>query len=138
MLFQHKLTITTQGRGIFNITDEVAKFIAQADVTMGLCHVFLHHTSASLILCENADPLVQRDLEAFMQRLIPDGDPLCQHIAEGPDDMPAHIRSVLTSNFLVVPITEQRLDLGTWQGIYIWEHRLRSYQRKITVTIQGG
>ena len=138
MLFQFKLTITTQGRGIFNITDEITKCILQSDVTMGLCHVFLHHTSASLILCENADPLVQRDLEAFMQRLIPDGDPLCKHTAEGPDDMPAHIRSVLTSNFLMVPITGQRLDLGTWQGIYLWEHRLRSYERKITVTVQGG
>lgn len=137
MFKQYKFDLTTQGRGIVNITDKVAHFVAEANVTIGLCHVFLHHTSASLILCENADPLVQQDLEAFMSRLVPDGDPINQHIAEGPDDMPSHVRAILTTNFLIVPITDKQLALGTWQGIYLWEHRLRSHHRKITVTVQG-
>lgn len=137
MLIQKKLTLQTPGRGIIQITDDINRYVMESHISTGLCHVFLHHTSASLILCENADPLVQRDLEAFMQRLIPDGDPLCQHIAEGPDDMPAHVRTVLTSSFLQIPITDRQLALGTWQGVYIWEHRLRSYQRKLTVTLQG-
>lgn len=137
MLAQYKFEITTPGRGIINITDEVAKFVGQGSVETGLCHIFLHHTSASMLLCENFDPLVQKDLEAFMLRLVPDGDPLYEHTEEGPDDMPSHVRSVLTTNFIVVPITNHKLDLGKWQGIYLWEHRLRSHLRKITVTIQG-
>src|SRR5580658_8209579 len=116
MYKQYKFEIITPGRGLINITDEVAKQVATANVATGLCHVFIHHTSASLILCENVDPLVQSDLEAFMQRLIPDGDPLYKHIDEGPDDMPAHIRSVLTQSFLLVPISDYKLALGTWQG----------------------
>lgn len=137
MLAQYKFEITTPGRGIINITDEVAKFVGQRSVETGLCHIFLHHTSASMLLCENFDPLVQKDLEAFMLRLVPDGDPLYEHTEEGPDDMPSHVRSVLTTNFIVVPITNHKLDLGKWQGIYLWEHRLRSHLRKVTVTIQG-
>jgi len=137
MLVQCHFSVSTPGRGILNITDEVAALVAKANVTTGLCHVFLHHTSASLILCENADHLVQRDLEAFMSRLVPDGDDLYQHTYEGPDDMPAHVRTVLTSSFLTIPITANQLGLGTWQGIYLWEHRLRSHQRKLTVTVQG-
>lgn len=137
MLAQYKFEITTPGRGIINITDEVAKFVGQGSVETGLCHIFLHHTSASMLLCENFDPLVQKDLEAFMLRLVPDGDPLYEHTEEGPDDMPSHVRSVLTTNFIVVPITNHKLDLGKWQGIYLWEHRLRSHLRKVTVTIQG-
>ena len=137
MLSQYKFEITTPGRSIINITDEVAKFVEQGSVATGLCHIFLHHTSASLLLCENFDPLVQRDLEAFMARLVQDGDPLFQHIDEGPDDMSSHVRSVLTTNFIVVPVTAHKLDLGTYQGIYLWEHRMRSHQRKLTVTVQG-
>jgi secondary thiamine-phosphate synthase enzyme len=137
MLAQSKFEITTTGRGIFNITDEVAKLVEQGSVQTGLCHIFLHHTSASLILCENFDPQVQADLEAFMLRLVPDGDPLFQHIEEGPDDMPSHVRSVLTQNFIVVPVTDHKLDLGKWQGIYLYEHRIRSHLRKFTVTLQG-
>jgi len=137
MLAQSKFEITTTGRGIFNITDEVAKLVEQGSVQTGLCHIFLHHTSASLILCENFDPQVQADLEAFMLRLVPDGDPLFQHIEEGPDDMPSHVRSVLTQNFIVVPVTDHKLDLGKWQGIYLYEHRIRSHLRKLTVTLQG-
>lgn len=135
MLAQYKFEFTTTGRGIFNLTSEVAKFADHAET--GLCHVFLHHTSASLILCENYDPLVQKDLEAFMQRLVPDGDALFEHTEEGPDDMPSHVRSVLTTNFIVVPISNHKLDLGKFQGIYLWEHRLRGHVRKLTVTIQG-
>lgn len=134
---QYKLEMTTPGRGFINITDEVAHFVAQAAVTTGLCHIFLHHTSASLVICENADPLVQRDLEAFMLRLTPDGDPLFKHIDEGPDDMPSHVRTILTSSFLMLPITDQKLALGTWQSIYLWEHRLKPHHRKVTVTVQG-
>ncbi len=137
MLVQSKFEITTTGRGIVNITDEVAKLVEQGPVQTGLCHIFLHHTSASLILCENFDPQVQADLEAFMLRLVPDGDPLFKHIEEGPDDMPSHVRSVLTQNFITVPVTNHKLDLGRWQGIYLYEHRLRSHLRKMTVTVYG-
>ncbi len=137
MYSQYQLVIQTPKRAIINITDEIEKCVKKSNVNIGLCHVFIHHTSASLILCENADPLVQRDLEVFMQRLIPDGDPICHHVDEGPDDMPSHIRTVLTTSFLDIPITDKKLALGTWQGIYLWEHRLRSYQRKLTVTIRG-
>jgi len=137
MYKQYKIEITTPGRGFINITDEVANCVADANVATGLCHVFLHHTSASLSLCENHDPLVQKDLDAFMLRLIPDGDPLYEHIAEGPDDMPSHVRTILTQSFLILPITNGKLGLGTWQGLYLWEHRLRSHHRKMTVTVQG-
>ncbi len=135
MLRQFKFDLKTPGRGFIDITDEIAKLTAQAGVTTGLCHIFLHHTSASLSLCENFDPLVQRDLEAFMQRLTPDGDPLFEHTAEGPDDMPSHVRTILTTSFLMIPVSNGKLDLGTYQGIYLWEHRLRSHHRKLTVTI---
>lgn len=137
MFKQYKFELTTPGRSIINITNQVANFVAEAKVITGLCHIFLHHTSASLIICENADEQVQLDLEAFMSRLVPDGDPINKHIAEGPDDMPSHVRSILTSNFLVVPITDGKLALGIWQGLYLWEHRLNSHHRKLTVTVQG-
>lgn len=137
MLKQYKFELTTPGREIINITENVAEFVKQAQVETGLCHVFLHHTSASLILCENFDPLVQEDLQAFMQRLVPDADPLYKHTDEGPDDMPSHVRSILTTNFVTVPVTDFRLDLGRWQGVYLWEHRLKSHHRKLTVTVFG-
>lgn len=137
MAAQYPLMIKTQGRGMINITHRIADLVAKADVSTGICHLFLHHTSASLILCENADPLVQSDLETFMQRITPDGDPHFQHNAEGPDDMPAHVRTMLTQSFLVVPVTANKLSLGTWQGIYLWEHRLNSFERKLTVTVLG-
>lgn len=135
--FQYHIEITTPGRGLIDITQEVAIRVNQAKVTTGLCHVFLHHTSASLTLCENFDPVVQRDLEAFMQRFIPDADPLYQHTVEGPDDMPSHVRTVLTQSFLVLPITEGRLALGRWQGLFLWEHRLQGHLRKMTMSVQG-
>lgn len=120
-----------------NVTDDVNEQVEKSGIKAGLCHVFLHHTSASIILCENADDLVQRDMEAFMHRLVPDADPIYQHVAEGPDDMPSHVRSILTQSFLVLPVKDNRLALGRWQGVYVWEHRLRSHHRKLTVTVQG-
>lgn len=135
---QYQFVIHTTGRGLINITNEVAARVNDAQMITGLCHLFLQHTSASLILCENADPIVQRDLEAFMQRLVPDGDALFQHIQEGDDDMPAHVRSVLTANFLSVPIMNMKLALGTWQGIFLWEHRLQGHSRHLILTILSG
>jgi secondary thiamine-phosphate synthase enzyme len=137
MIKQKTIEIETRGRGTYDITRDVAKCVAAAGIEVGLCHVFVHHTSASLMLCENADPSVRRDLEAFMARLAPDGDPAYEHDAEGPDDMPAHIRSVLTQTGLSLPVTRGRPGLGTWQGIYLWEHRSRGHHRRITVTVTG-
>lgn len=135
MLIQKYLQIATKGKEVINITDEITQQVDNANQATGLCHIFLHHTSASIILCENADPLVREDLETFFAKLIPDGDPIFKHTIEGPDDMPAHIRTVLTGSFLMIPITKHRLALGTWQGIYLWEHRIEPQQRKLTVTI---
>lgn len=137
MIRQTQLGFQTGGRGTTDITAEIESVIHETGVTTGLCNVFLQHTSASLILCENADPVVRRDLEAFMQRLVPDGDALFQHTTEGPDDMPAHVRSILTSNSLSLPISGGRCSLGTWQGVYLWEHRHHGYRRKVTVTVYG-
>lgn len=137
MIIQHSLIISTSGRGLFNVTAQIAEYVAESQIKTGLCHIFLHHTSASLILGENADPTVLLDLEQFMQRLIPDGDLAYTHTAEGPDDMPSHIRSVLTANSLTIPITHGQLALGTWQGIFIWEHRYKAHDRKMTLSIQG-
>lgn len=138
MLKQFQITIDTTGRGIFDITDVVAQYLHSTKVDNGLCNIFIHHTSASLIICENADPQVQKDLDAFMQRLVPDGDELFKHTQEGDDDMPAHVRTILTTSFLTIPISDCKLGLGTWQGIYVWEHRLKAYKRKLTITILDG
>jgi secondary thiamine-phosphate synthase enzyme len=135
MITQHILHVQTEGRGLVNITQQIEYLVTHATIETGLCHLFLHHTSASLIICENADQTVQKDLEAFMQRLVRDGDPLFQHTLEGPDDMSAHVRTVLTQSSLTIPITQHQLALGTWQGIFLWEHRYKGYQRKITVTL---
>jgi len=134
---QETLEVATGGRGTYDISDEVGRIVARSGARIGLCHVFLHHTSASLMLCENADPAVRTDLQAFMDRIVPDGDPLFQHTAEGPDDMPAHVKSVLTDTGLLVPISDGRPALGTWQGIYLWEHRHADHHRRLTVTVQG-
>ncbi len=132
-----KFTVVSRGRGAYEISDEVQRRVHSCGLVRGICHVFIHHTSASLILCENADPEVRRDLERFMARLAPDGDPLFRHDAEGADDMPAHVRTVLTQSTLTLPVADARCDLGTWQGIYLWEHRTGSFRRSITVTVQG-
>ena len=134
---QETFSLKTHGRGTFDITTSVARIVDASDVVTGTCHVFLHHTSASLILSENADPDVRVDLETFMRRIAPDNDAEYIHTAEGPDDMPAHVRSVLTGNDLTVPVSEGACALGTWQGIYLWEHRTASHQRRITVTVTG-
>lgn len=135
MTKQSQLHIATPGRSMIEITKEIKQVVAQSEVTTGLCHIYIHHTSASLLISENHDPVVLRDLEAFMQRLSPDGDDLFQHIEEGPDDMPSHVRSALTQTFLTIPITDKKLALGTWQGIFLWEHRLRANKRNLTITI---
>ncbi len=136
-MYQTRFSVPTKGRGIHEITDQVAAAVARADCRVGLCNIFIHHTSASLMICENADPAVLRDMNRFMARLVPDGDPLFEHDAEGPDDMPAHVRSVLTQTALTVPVTDGRLALGTWQGIFVWEHRAHATRREVTVTVAG-
>ena len=136
---QHKsLAIQTNGRSLLDITGEISRRLTQSGIRNGLCHVFIHHTSASLLIQENADPSVQRDLERILARLIPDGDPLFEHNMEGPDDMPAHVRSAITQTTLTIPVKDGRLALGTWQGVYLWEHRHRPHRRQLTVTLQGG
>ena len=137
-MIQIALTVRSPLQGLHEITEQVASAVRTTNTDVGLCHVFIHHTSASLIIQENADPDVQHDLNAFFARLVPEGDPLYRHTAEGPDDMPAHVRSVLTQTSLSIPITDGRLALGTWQGVYLWEHRARPTTRKLTVTIQGA
>jgi len=134
---QTSIEIITHGRGTYDITHEVQQIISDSGMDKGLCHLFVQHTSASLILCENADPRVRSDLERFMITLVPDGSPLFQHIDEGPDDMPAHVRSILTNMDLTIPIQRSRASLGTWQGIYLYEHRSRPHQRHILVTLLG-
>lgn len=137
MIHTRSFEVRTKGRGTVEITREVQKIVAEADSSVGLCTVFVHHTSASLTINENADPDVQRDLDAFFARLVPDGDPIFVHTAEGPDDMPSHVRSALTQTSLGIPVADGRCDLGTWQGIYLWEHRHRPHRRRITVTVVG-
>jgi secondary thiamine-phosphate synthase enzyme len=136
-MVQDEIEVATKGRGTYDITARVAEIARSASVATGLCHVFTTHTSASLMLCENADPDVRRDLETFMRDLAPDGDPRFVHRAEGPDDMSAHVRSVLTQSGLTIPIRAGKLALGTWQGIYLWEHRTHGHRRRVVVTIQG-
>ena len=138
MVFQESFTVVTRGRGTYPITEAVQERVRRSGIQTGLCNVFIHHTSASLILSENADPEVRADLECFMKRLAPDGDPEFGHTAEGPDDMPAHLRTVLTSSELTLPVTRLRCALGTWQGVYLWEHRTSGHQRHVTVTVYGA
>jgi secondary thiamine-phosphate synthase enzyme len=135
---QQSFKTTTPGRGMINVSAMVAEIVSAAKVSQGLCNIFLHHTSASVIICENADIVVQQDMEAFMSDLIPDGHALFKHIDEGPDDMPSHVRNILTQSSLSVPVAKSKLDLGIWQGIFLWEHRINSHIRKMTVTVQGS
>lgn len=137
MIHQEETTLDTRGRGTYELTRAVQQIVASSGVRTGLCHVFLRHTSASLMLCENADPAVRTDLETFMARTAPDGDPAYTHTAEGPDDMPAHIRSVLTQNDLNLPVREGTCALGTWQGVFLWEHRTAPHRRSVVVTVTG-
>ncbi len=131
------LTVRSRGRGFHEFTDEAAARLRESGITSGLATIFVQHTSASLLIQENADPEVRRDFERFFARLVPDGDPLFRHTAEGDDDMPAHIRAALTATQLSVPIADGRLTLGTWQGLYLWEHRAASHQRQIVLHFLG-
>lgn len=135
MAYQTILEFSTPGRGTRDITDAVAGVVAQSELQCGLVHVFVQHTSCSLLLTENADPDVRRDLETILARLGPDADPAYRHDAEGPDDMAAHVRSMLTGSSLSLPVGGGRLLLGTWQGIYLYEHRNAPHRRRVVVTV---
>ena len=134
---QERLTIATRGRGFYEFTDEVAELLRRTKIQTGPVTLHLLHTSASLVIQENADPEVRRDFERFFSRLVPDGDPLFEHTTEGVDDMPAHIRTALTAVNLTIPISGGRLALGTWQGIYVWEHRAHPHRREVVLHFIG-
>jgi secondary thiamine-phosphate synthase enzyme len=137
VIAQSEIRIATRGRGTYDFTQDVQEAVRESGVRTGLCHLFIRHTSASMMLCENADPAVRRDLETFMARQVPDGDPAFTHTAEGPDDMSAHVRSILTQSDLNIPVRDGRCALGTWQGVYLWEHRTAPHERCVIVTVQG-
>lgn len=136
-LHQETIALRGRGRGLSEITRAVREVVQRSAVTEGLCHVFVQHTSASLVIQENADPTARRDLERWFERLVPESDPLYEHVAEGPDDMPAHVKAALTSVSELVPVVEGRLGLGTWQGIYLFEHRHRAPERRLIVSVWG-
>ena len=133
----HEVTIPTKGRGFYEFTREVERLVADAGLKTGLATLHVQHTSASLLIQENADPEVRRDLERFFSRICPDGDPHFRHTCEGEDDMPAHVRTALTAVNLSIPIARGAMALGTWQGIYLWEHRTHPHRRTITVHLLG-
>lgn len=133
---QKRLEIRTRAKAFHNISGEIEGCVANSGVSTGLCHVFVQHTSASLVIQENADPAVRRDLERWFSEVVPEARNW-EHSAEGPDDMPSHVRSVLTSTSETVPVTDGRLALGTWQGVYLWEHRDHPHVRCVTVTVSG-
>jgi len=135
--FQQTITINTDDASLTEFTGKVAEIVKASGIMTGLAHVFCRHTSASLLIQENADPDVQRDLVAFFQRLVPDGDLLFIHRSEGPDDMPAHVKTALTQTTLSIPVAAGKLMLGTWQGIYLFEHRRRPHVRQIVIHIAG-
>ena len=136
--YQQALRLQTVGKSLHNITNKIERIVAESDVETGLCTVFVRHTSASLVIQENADPDALEDLANFFTKLVPEDSMAYIHSTEGPDDMPAHIRSALTRTSEQIPITDSRLVLGIWQGIYLWEHRQRSHQREIVVHISGS
>ena len=129
--------VDTRGRGLVEFTHPVHDWVARCGFDTGLLTLFVRHTSASLLIQENADPAVRADLERFFARLVPDGDPLFRHIDEGPENMPAHVRTALTAVSLTIPVARGRLALGTWQGIYLWEHRLRPHRREVAAHLLG-
>jgi secondary thiamine-phosphate synthase enzyme len=137
LFFRTEFEQISRGRGTYDLTERAQAAVAVSGVRVGVCTAFVHHTSASIIICENADPDVRSDLDRFFARLVPDGDSLFEHTAEGPDDMPSHVRSVLTQTSLTVPISRGRLDLGTWQGLYLYEHRRAAHTRRISLSIVG-
>lgn len=135
---RERFDVPTRGRGLVEITGQLRQALCASGLRDGMAHVFVHHTSCSLMIGENADPTVCADLDRFFARLVPDGDPLFRHDDEGPDDMPAHVRSMLTGTSLSIPFSDGRLDLGTWQGAFVWEHRTRAHVRHVTVSLIGG
>ena len=134
---QTEFTVSTDGRGLYEITAQLTDSVADSGIQTGLCHCFVQHTSASLLITENADPDVLTDLEDYFSRQVPDGDPRFRHSAEGPDDMPAHIRSIWTGSSHSIPVRAAQPALGTWQGLYLWEHRSRPHRRRVVLTISG-
>lgn len=136
-MHQQVIEIDTRGRGTYNITRQLQQLVSASGIASGLCHVFVQHTSASLVICENADPDVRSDLEDWLARNVADGDPAYAHSMEGADDMPAHIRSILTNMDLTLPVSDGRCALGTWQGVFLYEHRYQSHRRRVVVTVSG-
>jgi secondary thiamine-phosphate synthase enzyme len=132
-----ELALATRGRGLYDVTERLRAWVAENGIREGLLTVFIRHTSASLLVQENADPGVQRDLERFLARLVPDGDPLFEHTQEGPDDMPAHVRAALTQTQLSIPVAGGRPALGTWQGVYVYEHRHEAQRRRLALHLLG-
>jgi secondary thiamine-phosphate synthase enzyme len=130
-----QLSVETPGQGLHEITSQVASLVRATGINEGLCTLFVRHTSASLLIQENADPSAKRDLERWLNRLVPEGDPFYSHDAEGPDDMPAHVKAALTASSISIPVTGGKLSLGTWQGIYLWEHRRRGSRRELVLHI---
>ena len=130
-----QLVVETSGQGLLEITPTVNTVVANAGIEEGLCTIFVRHTSASMVIQENADPSAKRDLERWLNRLVPEGDPFYEHDTEGPDDMPSHIKTALTATSLSIPVMKTRLVLGTWQGIYLWEHRRRGSRREVVVHV---
>ena len=137
-LFQSPLSIRTQGQGLHEITSELEALVQRSGVQTGLCNLFVQHTSCSLVIQENADPTARADLESWMARLAPENDPRYTHTLEGTDDMPAHLRSAVTRTSEMIPIAEGKLGLGTWQGVFLWEHRHAAHQRRLMVTVLAG
>ena len=137
-VFTRDITIRTTGPGTYEFTDQVAAATVKSGIRDGITNVFCRHTSCSLVIMENADPSARRDLEAYLDRLVPERDPAYTHTLEGPDDMPSHIKMALTRTSEVIPVSEHRLKLGTWQGIFLWEHRATSHDRQITISVVGA
>ncbi len=133
----YQLAVHCHGRGMYEITREINDWLATADIRTGMLTLFVRHTSCSLLIQENADPAVQHDMERFLSRLVPDGDPMFRHASEGPDDMSAHIRSALTQTVLNIPVQHGRMGLGTWQGVFLFEHRIRSMCRNVLLHLIG-
>jgi secondary thiamine-phosphate synthase enzyme len=133
----HEFVVHTRGRNLYEVTDDVVRWVRETGIGEGLLTLHVRHTSASLVIQENADPEVQRDLERFFTRLVPPGDPIFRHTSEGPDDMPAHVRTALTATSLSVPVSRGVPALGTWQGIYLFEHRDRGHRRRVAAQLMG-
>ncbi len=137
-VYTEPITVRTAGKGTYEITDQISGVLIRSDIVAGTLTVFVQHTSCSLIIMENADPTARRDLEKFFDRLVPENAPYFEHNDEGPDDMPSHIRMVLTRSSEVIPVADSRMQLGTWQGIFLFEHRQASHRRKVMITVIGA